>query len=283
MAAGPGAPDWTRGFFTTQPDGSFAGTFTDIDGAVDNVSGIRFTVAPDGTITCDPCGPAFQGALGAGRTVSVWTDTWDDGTVELMVAVRQASSYAQSDLTGDWQMQQIGAPPPRWTRGSATIASDGALTGNMTDSDGNNFPVSGVTLTLGSNGIASCTGCGPNFEGILDSDKTAGFMTDGSRTTDQTLGALLRPASSYSQADLTGNWLVHALSVNSSSLWLRGLVTIAADGALSGTLDASDGIPHVTVGKLLVAPDGTITHDTAPDMRCALDAGKTVMVCTNTE
>ncbi|RMF21895.1 MAG: hypothetical protein D6760_08535 [Deltaproteobacteria bacterium] len=281
ITAGFGSPDWSRGSLTIQNNGTFSGSFTDIDGTPENVSGAKITMAADGSFTCDLCSALFRGTLDSGGTVAAITDTWDDGTVELLMALRKAPNYAQSDLTGAWKVNELLSPFPGWTRGDFTIQSNGALGGAVVTSSGENVTPSGTVTVMG-DGTASCTGCGTtNFRGVLDADKTVGVATYGDPVNEQEMNILLRPAASPSQSDIAGTWHVNVITSGQDPGWMRGEVMVGANGVLSGMLAVSDNSQQPAMGTLTVAPDGTITHSLVPDMLCVLDSGKTVMVCTN--
>ncbi len=280
ITAGVGSPDWSRGAFTIESNGTMSGSVTDIDGIVNNITGATLTMSADGTFTCPLCGAAFRGALDSGKTVSVITDTWDDGTLELMLVLREGGAYSQADLTGTWQFAELDSPFPDWGRGQLTFQSDGTFSGPITDSRGVVENAAGQ-MTVASNGVSSCPGCGPNFQGIMDSEKTVAVASSGTGSTEQALISVLRPAGSYAQSDLTGTWHLNLIRSGANPGWARGAVAIASDGTLSGTLDTSSGTPEPASGVLTIDSSGTITHSLAPDMRCALDAGKTVMICTD--
>jgi hypothetical protein len=72
------------------------------------------------------------------------------------------------------------------------------------------------------------------------------------------------------------------VSGQEAPLWERGTVTIASNGSYSGTLSASDGSSDNATGSFLLSSNGIVTNVGDDSFRCAMDADKTVVVCTNT-
>jgi len=291
LASGLGAPWWSRGTTTIQSDGSAAFSLTESNGSTDNFS-IRLALASNGIITCTSnCDASFRGALDANETVSVVTMTWasgeqTDGTTELGVVTKRAASYTQADLTGTWGLADVSSGPgaPWWTRGTATIGSNGEFEASFTHSDGSSENVSAVMTLSGTGHIACASGqCPGNFGGALDSGKTVGAITatDGDGSTK--LIVICKQAASYSQADLTGTWNLAGLASGADQPWWgRATLTIASDGALSGTIDDSNGASHPQTGTVTIDSSGVVTRSDDPELRCSMDSGKTVMVCTTT-
>ncbi|RMD81446.1 MAG: hypothetical protein D6815_11790 [Candidatus Dadabacteria bacterium] len=279
IVTGPGAPDWTRGTITVGSDGSFTGTLISFDGGSENVNG-RLSLTSDGRVTCQTCGSNYLGILDAGKTVVIGSDNDADTpqTVSLSVLVKQGSSYNQSDLAGGWQMHELAGPAQKWVRGSLLVDSSGLFQGRFIDSEGNlSTPVG--TLTLNGSGIVFCPLCGVAFEGVLDAGKTLFAATEGTSTL-QSMSLTARVLPPYAQADLAGSWFCHAASSGSSAVWRRGLLTIDGSGALSGTLDSSDGTQVPAMGSLIMSPLGIAVHNLLPSMECVLDSDKTILVCT---
>ena len=104
-------------------------------------------------------------------------------------------------------------------------------------------------------------------------------MLDEVRTTE--LMVLTKAQGSYATADMAGPWNFVSLAAGlDEPWWSRGTLTVAANGAVSGTLNDSNGSPHPASGILTITADGVVTRSGDPDFRCAMDAGKTVLVCT---
>ncbi len=288
IAAGPEAPDRTRGDLDVQSDGAFAGRLVDINGEVEFISG-NLNVSVDGIVDCNVCLPPFRGALDAGKTVIVFTDTWDSETDELLIAVKQAQNtfYEQEDIAGPWRLSQLTSGPssPLWVRGPVAISQSGVLSGDLLDAYGETSPLSGI-ITLSNIGIADCVGCESEFEAAVDADMTVTVysQTLGDGSTD--LGVLVSQGPSYSQSDMTGVWNFNLIGDGPLDYgWLRGAVAVAEDGTFSGDAQDSDGFTDPFDGKLEITAGGIVIDptDNESSLECALDSGKTVMTCTFSE
>lgn len=288
IAAGPEAPDRTRGDLDVQSDGAFSGRLVDINGEVDFISG-NLNVSVDGIVDCNVCLPPFRGALDAGKTVIVFTDTWDSGTDELLIAVKQAQNtfYEQEDIAGPWRLNQLTSGPssPLWVRGPVEISPSGVLSGDLLDAYGETSPLSGI-ITLSVNGIADCVGCESEFEAAVDADMTVTVYSQTLEDGSTDLGVLVSQGPSYSQSDLTGGWNFNVIGAGSLDYgWLRGAVTVAEDGTFTGDAQDSDGFTDPFDGMLEITAGGIVTDptDNESSLECALDSGKTVMTCTFSE
>ena len=83
-------------------------------------------ISNSGAVTCpNGCGGDFGGALDAGKTVMVATQTPENGRASLFVITKRAASYSQANLTGDWQLDSLlsGPSEPFWERGPIAIAT----------------------------------------------------------------------------------------------------------------------------------------------------------------
>jgi hypothetical protein len=284
LATGADAPYWSRGSLNVQSNGNFSGSVTDSDGAVDNVAG-KLAVSSSGVVTCvtSQCPLEFSGAMDSGKTFMAVTYTWESGTTELLLATKRAPSYAQADLAGTCESNDMASVPafPWWGRGTLTIQPGGATSGAITGSDGRVDQLS-FTLKLAGNGAITCTsGCDTAPRGALDSGKTIATVTYTDDGGAAHLMVLVRKAASYAQSNLTGTWHLNALSSGAEApLWTRGTLVVQAGGAFSGTLANSTGPDENAAGVLTLSAGGLATVVGDPTLRCALDAGKTVMVCT---
>ncbi|NVN90186.1 MAG: hypothetical protein HXX11_06240 [Desulfuromonadales bacterium] len=154
IVSGPGAPWWSRGAVTIGPTGSFTGTLTYSDDDPEDVSG-TFTLGSDGVIVSPLVDPDFRAVLDSGKSVVVGTSTWDSGapnSTELSVWTKKAASYSLADLAGAWQVNELGAPGPSWTRGVMTVAANGTFSGTFDKSNGNTESRSG-TFSITSDGV----------------------------------------------------------------------------------------------------------------------------------
>jgi len=287
LATGPDAPYWARGSLTIQSNGSFSGSITDIDGANDNVAG-KLAVSSSGIVTCtsSQCPLQFQGALDAGKTFMAITYTGENGTTELLLGTKRGGSYAQADLAGAWEIGDMVSVQafPWWIRGAVDVLANGATSGDVTASDGHVESVS-LTLALSGKGSLTCTsGCEDTPKGALDSEKTLATATYTGDDGAAHLMVMCRKGASYTQADLTGTWQLNSvLSGQEAPRWLRGAIVVQSGGAFSGSLSQSSGGNENVTGTFTLSSDGIVTASDDDQFRCAMDAGKTVFVCTDSD
>lgn len=284
LLSGPGSPLWSRGSISVASNGTFNGTATTSQGAGDDLSG-KLALSSVGGISCvQNCAPTMLGSMDSGKSVAAVTDTMDDGSSELMVVLERGASYSTSNLAGTWWLAMLGSKPgaPVWGRGSLEIQSNGDYQGTLRDNYGWTSDVTG-SFSLASNGALTCAEtvqCKADFAGSLDSGKTVAAMTQTLGTGTTELLMLVKSALSYQQSDLAGTWFVSSLATGDAEpYWSRGVVTIGNDGTLSGTLTDIAGMERDAGGRMLLSHEGLVSTPERPDLRCALDAGKTVLVC----
>lgn len=287
MASGPGAPWWERSRAVVASDGSFTGYANSSGGDADTVHS-RFDLSSAGILTLEGLG-GFRGALDVGNTVFAGTGTWDSGapgTTELRIGLRMAPSYALADLAGEWELNILASGPgaPWWERGHVSIAADGHFNGALTENSGATDAVSG-TFGLSSAGVLTFSGSG-NARGVLDEDHSVLVMTStwtgfAAGTTDLSVG--VKMANSYTLADLVGAWEVYGLATGPGApRWSRNHVLVRPDGSFVSDDLESDGTTDHSTGTLSITPSGILARAGAPNARGALDAGKSVMVWTDT-
>jgi hypothetical protein len=274
---------WTRGSLTVKSDGKFTGTFEEDDGLQENVSG-RLAISSDGTVTCPSgCPSSFGAALDSGKSVIVVTMTPEQGNSTMMVLTKRGASYSQANLTGTWWVHTLVAGPaePAWSRGAVDIAANGTVSGTVRDSDGSVRPVA-QTWTLSSSGAITCSGsCDIDLRGNLDADKHLAALTGKLLDSSTYLVGSVKRGASYTPADLVGTWALNSLATGEDApWWSRGALTVDASGVFSGTVRGSDGSQDAASGTLAIDDEGVVTSTESSTFRCAVDAGKTVAVCT---
>lgn len=197
----------------------------------------------------------------------------------------QAAIPPKLNLAGMWESSSFASGPgePWWSRGGITVGSDGSFSGTLTEYDGSPDAVSGSfgvspggTITISVN---------PSFRGSMDRGGTVVVGTDtwqssGAGTTEMVM--MTKKAGSYSMSDLAGAWEANDLGAGPGHWWSRGALTITAGGSYSGTLEDSDGGSEATSGSMSISSGGIVTYPADPGSRGSLDAGKTVLVVTDT-
>jgi len=289
MSNGPSSPWGERALITFAADGSFSGTTTDSTGKTEPVSG-TFAISLDGLISMIGNADNFNCRMDLGKTVIVCTNQWDDGSSEMKVFTKKATSYSQADLVGNWAGHTLSDGPssPWWLKTSITIAADGSFTGTKTDSTGLVGPSSG-SFYISTDGVITIPSV-PSLQCNMDSGKTMfaciGLMSDGVSIQ---LKILTKMAPSYTLTDLSGVWGIHDLATagKSDTFSSYGKLTIKKDGSFTGSLHYTDTtIPDSVNGTLAISSDGIVTPTSGNsnhDMHCSMDSGKTFITCTATQ
>jgi hypothetical protein len=286
---GSPGPWWSRGLVTVEDDGAISGTSHGSNNSSTSLSG-TFAIADDGIISASGGAftPSFRCAMDSGKRIAACTTTTSGGERDLQLFTRKAAGYLQADLAGTWDISSIvsGTGAPWWSRGIVEIDANGTIiNGTLEFSDDDPEDVSGLSFTLGSDGVIVSPAIDPDFRVVMDSRKSVvvGTSTWGSgapQTTEITVWT--RRAASYSLSDLVGTWQANELGAH-DAYWARGMMTIDANGDLSATMDNSNGSNESRTGTMSIASDGIITVS-SPDLptgstRCTMDAGKDVVVC----
>ncbi|MFN8587103.1 MAG: T9SS type A sorting domain-containing protein [Candidatus Eisenbacteria bacterium] len=200
-------------------------------------------------------------------------------------SVREASAaYAQADLAGTWRSQTLasGAGAPWWERGLAMITPGGLLTAYALDNHGHRDTTSG-TVVLDANGVVTLA-TPAAFSGALDLGKTVLVATDtwpGDGTSE--LKLVVKTNGTAVTSDLAGAWELQSIASGPGGpWWMRGRLQIAANGSFTGTLTDNTGASDSAIGSMSVAPDGGVGLSVAPLALGWLDAGRSVLVLTNT-
>lgn len=276
-------PWWSRRTFMIASDGSFTtANDTASDGAMSPLSG-NFSLSPDGIITSTSLNPSLRCNMDAGRTVIACTATNIDGK-ELVILTRKTPSYSQSDLTGNWDVNQIGTPGAHWLQGIGTVNPDGSS--NMTyNSDNKEYGTLPGTITISTNGRISAqlvtTNPDTNYSDCsMDSGKTViACVSTSIEHNESLLTIYTRKAAKYSQSDLTGTWAINSLA-GPSSQWTRGVASVNADGSADAMLlHSGSTTPEFSTATLILDANGNTSVPGQSSSRCSMDAGKTVVIC----
>jgi len=190
-------------------------------------------------------------------------------------------------LAGTWEVNSLASGPgaPWWLRGPITVCSNGSVSGVLEEYESDPDVISAV-VSISTDGIITCTDMS-TYRGHMDAGKTVivgtSNWTTGSPGTTE-ISIWTKKGDSYSLADLAGTWEVNSLASGPGAPWWeRGPITIDSNSSFSGTLTQSDGSLDNVSGTLNITADGIITMTgNDEDLRCSMDAGKTVVVCTST-
>jgi hypothetical protein len=175
LATGTGAPWWERGTILVDEDGAFSGTMDCSDGTTADFEG-TLSISVDGVVTSEDF-PNLSGYMNTGKTLIACTDTWDDGTTEILMMVRLAPSYTAA-LRGTWGRCLLASGPsaPWWGRGRLVFLSDGSFAGTMRYSDASSAAVAD-TLEVAADGTVT-SAANPDLGGFIDSGRFLLIWTD---------------------------------------------------------------------------------------------------------
>jgi hypothetical protein len=230
----------------------------------------------------------ISGNMDANKRVMVFTGTWTGGTTagttELKVFTKQANTYTDADHRDNWYVNELSTPDPQWARGSNFIASDGFFSVTVTKNSGDSRSYNG-TVVVAPDGVIILSPSGKlPLQCNLDAGKTVSVCTQTKDDASTAIDIFSKKAALYSISDLTGIWYDHDLASGPGAPnWARAVHTVGANGASTSTRIENSGETHTSASTMLLTSDGimTISGFTEP-LQCAMDAGKTVLACTNT-
>lgn len=205
------------------------------------------------------------------------------------------ASVFLTDLEGTWDVNSLASNTlpsepggaPWWFRAPLKVSADGTFAGTGTDSDGWQGPESGrFEIKPDGSIIMQLFPSNKTTPMYLDTGKTV--MTTSStwdqavpRTSD--MAVVTKRAASYKQSDLAGTWESNSLATGPGAPWWeRSSATIQTNGALSYIGTDSNNEPSIGSGTLALSRTGVVTLRGKPAFRGNLDAGKTVLVVTDT-
>ena len=198
-----------------------------------------------------------------------------------------SSPFVNADIVGSWENHILhsGGDWTGWVRGPIAVASDDTFTFDESDSSGGFQAVDG-TVSINGSGVIdiNCSSCDSDLQMFLDMGKTFAARAKKEVGGSGELSAMAKKADSYSQDDLTGTWHLQGIKAGATPTWNRGLLTIAADGSFTNDETQSDGTSSQEIGHMTISADGAVTIVEAADpaLQINMDAGKTLMVATDT-
>jgi len=230
-----GAMGWEHGTLTF--DGNGLGSMTDVvrSGNSSGIgSNIPYTMSLSGMLL-NPGNSSFQSVVSRDMSVMVATFTDSTGGPAMMIAQKRGGVYQTngSDMTGTWRFQ-------RFTAGSDNITS-GYAYGNMGNASGiasitsittNKGPgtIRNFAFSMNAEGIMT-DGLDASFYGVMSFDKSMIVATDTNGGGNPDIWVMMRTTTA-STADMTGDWVMHAVSSGNSGSrnWTYGHSVVDASG-----------------------------------------------------
>jgi hypothetical protein len=176
----------------------------------------------------------FQCVVSGDMSVIVGTFTDNTGGPAMMIAQKRGGEYTTDDMTGTWRFQRLTVGGDNttsgWAYGTMAFVSGNASITSMTTNAG---PGGGGTFlfSMDGNGIMTEAG-GASFYGVMSMDKSMIVATD-SFGGDPEMWILMKDtAGTWSPSDMTGDWVMHAVSSGNpgSRDWTYGHSVIDGSG-----------------------------------------------------
>jgi hypothetical protein len=284
MASAPAGPFWEKDTMTVDAIGTLDGSGVLSNGHTGNISG-AFMRSPNGLLVTYGVPDNTLCQTDVNNTVFACTGSGAASYPELAIGLKQATSYAVSDLVGTWSGVMMAAgQSPSWLRSTRTIDNDGKFTGSQIDnkkvkeSVSGQFSISTDTNTLGL--ITCVSGCNgaSNFSMVMDAGKTvmAGTSTGPDGATPQQW-VYTKNAASYSLTDLTGTWELNALDSGAGAGWQRAAITVDRHGKFTGSFTDSNGITNSKKGTMSISSTGAVSCTPNCPSPMYMDSGKSIM------
>jgi hypothetical protein len=212
---------------------------------------------------------------------SDWNDKYYMGMIAALPSL--------ADLEGTWNVSTLASGPgePYWFRGRITVISDGSWTGTGQDYGEAPKNISGSYAVSADGTILLYVNSKPHpAQCRIDKDFDIMVCTEtwtrGEPGTSNLI-ILTKEATSYSLADLTGQWELNGIASGPGApWWKRGSIVVSPDGTAACNLVDNSGLPDTEGDTLSITSEGLITIQSMPDGQCRMDVSKTVIACTST-
>lgn len=164
------------------------------------------------------------------------------------------------------------------------IAADGSYTSTQVDSNGKTGTSRGK-FSITSVGNITDLRDEPTLLCNMDAGKTVFACTDTPKSGITELGVFTKQNqnTSYALTDLEGTWNGNFVTAGAgTNWWTRMAINIDSNGSVTGgTSVDSAGNTGTPSGNFSITPDGILTWSAEPNMLCSMDAGKTIIACTD--
>jgi hypothetical protein len=262
----------------TQSNGYFS------DGPCTSYPSQTVTLSSDGIMA--PSGSDLNGILSNAKNVFVETHTEDGGAASMSIMLIKSGTFSTSDLEGTWYMHYLmvgdGTNANDWVHATASISSAGEAVVTKTGRAGGSLDPNPFTehLVVASNGAVTSSDT-LSLHGQISSDKNLlVFTIDDGKAGSYGLAVFVKAGTTFSQSDLTGNWIMHALmAIDGGNRWAHGNATFDSSGNLSySNITTSDSSTLTDVGQAVVASTGIVTFAGISDVHGVLSADKNLLI-----
>ncbi len=252
---------WAYGSTTIASDLSSSYTTTNNQGQTStHNSTTPFSITSKGRFTVP--GTDMDGFMSADKNLMIITQTDGSGGYNLIIwqKVNPSTVYTTADMQGTWELHAIQTQPyASWIHGTTVMDATGNGTTTVTTVNGQ--------FSQGFSGSMSSTGtitsAGSDYNGFMSADKQTIFITQSGINGLCNLSIMQKKhnAITYSAADMTGIWQVHALAIGtSSSAWTHCQYKINSAGSVSvsNIMNNNDPVSNMS-SSISIAADGTLT------------------------
>jgi len=231
----------------------------------------------------------YNGIMDNSKIIVIGTGTSEGktGNPGLSAFVKMSGNYfTANDLATNWFAHCLhvgnGGNADGWTHVALTVDHSGHASsfGLVSSIPGLSNVING-TLSISADGIITADG----LHGVMAPDKTLMVITDSREDTSVVsydMIFLVRAGATFSQDDLTGNWVMHALMAdNGANRWAHGDATFDSTGSLSYSgVTTSNGTTFDDTGQVIIDSGGTVTFAGRPDMYGIMSPYKNILIVT---
>lgn len=191
----------------------------------------------------------------------------------LIAGFSRAETYEEADILGQWYVYELDVHPttgPYWLYADVNVAGASSVSGSFTGPDGSSQTIASGSASIASDGALSAsfttnTGLTGTFvDGLQDQNHT--IFSYVSIDTENALGfgVGLKSEGQYQTADMAGQWRFYGLEVDPvlpGLYWIVGDAQVESSGTVSsGQYSGPDGTTiDLTSGQFSVDANGKIT------------------------
>jgi hypothetical protein len=240
-----------------------------------------WAVSSDGTVSI-PGNSSSHGTVSKSKNVEVDTGN-SAGTPGLSVVVKKSGTFTTADLAGTWYGHYLavgdGANMNIWMYDNEQIDANGVSTmSSIVKSTGSVSGTETKTYIIANDG--TITVAGSTLHGQMNSDKNLIVFTISSTNGSYFMGVLVKAGATFTQADLAGNWVAHALAArDTGNRWGYATLNIDSTGNFPvSPWTVSSGLNLLESGQLVISSGGIVTVTGVSDVHGVLSADKNVLI-----